>query len=103
MNLYILSFLSPLFLILTSVRFTLNITTVRFESQVDYALLIIISSLPYSIADSVSFLTIHPTYRLPSFVFFAFNYESLRLSQHGWPCGPLSGRLSMMRVFFASP
>ncbi len=25
--------------------------------------------------------------------------ESLRLSQHGWPCGPLSGRLSMMKVY----
>ena len=23
-------------------------------------------------------------------------YESLRLSQHGWPCGPPDGRLSMM-------
>ena len=26
--------------------------------------------------------------------------ESLRLSQHGWPCGPLSGRLSMMKVYY---
>ena len=25
-----------------------------------------------------------------------FYYESLRLSQHGWPCGPPHGRLSMM-------
>ncbi len=25
--------------------------------------------------------------------------ESLRLSQHGSPCGPLSGRLSMMKVY----
>ncbi|MDE6881904.1 MAG: hypothetical protein K2P48_02185, partial [Lachnospiraceae bacterium] len=26
-------------------------------------------------------------------------YESLRLSQHGWPCGPPAGRLSMMVVY----
>ena len=35
---------------------------------------------------------------LPSIIPYSalFYYESLRLSQHGWPCGPLSGRLSMM-------
>ncbi len=27
-------------------------------------------------------------------------YESLRLSQHGWPCGPPDGRLSMMVVYY---
>ena len=27
-------------------------------------------------------------------------YESLRLSQHGWPCGPPGGRLSMMVVYY---
>ena len=28
------------------------------------------------------------------------NYESLRLSQYGWPCGPLSARLCMMEVYY---
>ena len=27
---------------------------------------------------------------------YMYYYESLRLSQHGWPCGPPDGRLSMM-------
>ena len=27
-------------------------------------------------------------------------YESLQLSQHGWPCGRPDGRLSMMKVYY---
>ena len=35
-------------------------------------------------------------------VFYIVYYESLRLSQYGWPCGPPGGRLSMMEVYYES-
>ena len=34
--------------------------------------------------------------RVEHHIVFVLYYESLRLSQHGWPCGPPDGRLSMM-------